>query len=40
MESVWPSVEVFVKTFEAVRKFGVEKGGNETLDRLAEYLAA
>jgi uncharacterized protein YndB with AHSA1/START domain len=35
MHSVWPSAEAF----EAVRKFGVEKGGNETLDRLTEHLA-
>jgi len=32
---VWPSAEAL----EAVRKFGVEKGCNETLDRLTAHLA-
>lgn len=35
MHSVWPSVEAF----EAVRKFNVEDGGKQTLERLAEHLA-
>ncbi len=34
MHSVWPSAEAL----EAVRKFGAEKGGQETLDRLTEHL--
>ncbi len=35
MHMVWPTAAAF----EAVRKFGVAEGGNQTLDRLVEFLA-
>jgi uncharacterized protein YndB with AHSA1/START domain len=35
MRMVWPTPEAL----EAVRKYGVGDGGNQTLDRLAEFLA-
>ena len=39
MRSVWPSADLLAATLAAVGELGVKKGGQETLDRLAEHLA-
>jgi uncharacterized protein YndB with AHSA1/START domain len=36
LHSVWPSAAAF----EAVKKFGVEEGGKQNMDKLEEHLAA